>query len=111
MRPFYVCIILILVISLVIIHSLPVNGQASVEVSAQHAIMIDQHTGEIIYAKDANTKTEIASLTKILTAIVAIENGKLEDIVPVSERAIHTSGSSIYLQEQEKLRLEVCYMV
>lgn len=106
MRPFYVCIIFSMVTSLILIHSLSVNGQTSIEISAQHAIMIDQHTGEIIYAKEANTQTEIASLTKILTAIVAIENGKLDDVVSVSERAIHTSGSSIYLQEQEKLRLE-----
>jgi len=48
----------------------------------------------------------IASLTKIMTAIVAIENGNLTDTVKISDRAYGVEGSSIYLRKGEKLSLE-----
>jgi len=41
-----------------------------------------------------------------MTAIIAIESGKLDDLVTVSERAVKAEGSSIYLQRGEKIRLE-----
>lgn len=74
-------------------------------VSAKSAILIEQHSGRILFAKDAYTKRRIASITKIMTAILAIESGKLDDMVTVSARAVRTEGSSIYLREGEKIKL------
>ena len=48
----------------------------------------------------------IASTTKILTALVAIEEGDLSDTVKVSREAAWTEGSSMYLKEGEELTLE-----
>src|SRR5699024_12768690 len=49
---------------------------------------------------------EIASITKIMTALVAIRYGHLQDDVTISRNAAFTSGSSIYLEKNEKMTLE-----
>ena len=46
---------------------------------------MEQQSGRILYAKDAHEKKRIASITKIMTAILAIESGKLDETVKVSE--------------------------
>lgn len=75
-------------------------------VSARNAILMEQETGRVLFEKDAHEKRRIASITKIMTAILAIESGKLNEIVTVSERAVKTEGSSIYLLPHEKIKLE-----
>ncbi|KKI93140.1 D-alanyl-D-alanine carboxypeptidase [Bacillus sp. SA1-12] len=82
------------------------HRSSAVDVSAQAAILIDQESGRILYEKEANTKMRIASITKIMTAILAIESGKLEEMVKVSDRALQAEGSSVYLQKGEKIKLE-----
>jgi D-alanyl-D-alanine carboxypeptidase len=84
---------------------IPDRAKAMNEVSAQSAILMEQHSGRILFEKDAHTKRRIASITKIMTAILAIESGKMDDMVTVSARAVHTDGSSIYLREGEKIKL------
>lgn len=74
-------------------------------VSAQSAILMEQTSGRVLFEKDAHTKRRIASITKIMTAILAIESGKLDDMVTVSARAVRAEGSSIYLKEGEKIKL------
>jgi serine-type D-Ala-D-Ala carboxypeptidase (penicillin-binding protein 5/6) len=74
-------------------------------ISAQSAILMEQDSGRILFEKDAHTKRRIASITKIMTAILAIESGKMDDTVTVSARAVHTEGSSIYLKKGEKIKL------
>ncbi|MFC3882773.1 D-alanyl-D-alanine carboxypeptidase family protein [Bacillus songklensis] len=75
-------------------------------VSAQSAILIEQHTGRVLYEKEAHKRLRIASITKIMTAILAIESGKMEDTVTVSNRAVGTEGSSLYLVPNEKIKLK-----
>ncbi|WP_231889895.1 MULTISPECIES: D-alanyl-D-alanine carboxypeptidase family protein [Bacillaceae] len=74
-------------------------------VSAKSAILIEQATGRVLLSKNENEKLRIASITKIMTAILAIESGKLDDDVTVSSRAVYTEGSSVYLQAGEKIKL------
>lgn len=84
-----------------------VHGEASApEVSADAAILMDAKTGRILYAKQADKSMKIASLTKIMTAIVAIEQGKLTERVTVKPDAVGVEGSSIYLKQGEKIPLE-----
>ncbi len=75
-------------------------------VSAKAAIVIDSATGRVIFSKNADEKLPMASTTKITTAITAIENGNLSDVVTVSANAAGTEGSSVWLQAGEKLTLE-----
>ncbi len=74
--------------------------------SANAATVIDVSSGRILYEKNADQQLSIASLTKIMTAIVAIEVGELKDKVKASKNAVRTEGSSIYLREDEELSLE-----
>ncbi len=102
MRPFIysICIVLSFVL-------LPQSDvKANVQVSAESAILMDQETGRVLYEKNADNSTLIASITKILTAIIAIESGKLDEYVKISDNAISTEGSSIYLKKDDKITLE-----
>jgi len=80
--------------------------KAAPAVSAQAAAVIDVESGRILYQKQGNERMRIASLTKIMTAIVAIEEGDLKKLVTTPGYAVGTEGSSIYLREGEKLSLE-----
>lgn len=83
------------------------NVQANpIGVSARNAVLIEQESGRIIFEKDAHDKQRIASITKVMTAILAIESGKLDEMVTVSNKASGTEGSSLYLQVGEKMKLE-----
>src|SRR4051794_10847339 len=70
-----------------------------VAISAQSAAVVDVQTGRLLYEKNGDDRMLIASLTKIITAIVAIESGvDLNSEVTVSSRAAGKEGSSIYLK-------------
>lgn len=73
---------------------------------AESAALIDVTSGRILFSKEGDKQMRIASLTKIMTAIVAIENGKLDDKVKVSASAFGKEGSSIYLKLGEEMTLE-----
>jgi serine-type D-Ala-D-Ala carboxypeptidase (penicillin-binding protein 5/6) len=90
----------------IIIANIPHKVNASVSVSAKSAILMEQKSGRILYEKDANTKRRIASITKIMTAILAIESGKMNQYVKVSEQATRAEGSSVYLKPGEKIKLK-----
>ena len=60
----------------------------------------------MLYEQNADAKMLIASTTKILTALVAIREGDLNDVVTVSREAAYTEGSSMYLKVGEQLTLE-----
>lgn len=72
-------------------------------VSAEYACVIEQDSGEIVYEKNSRLRHSMASTTKIMTAILAIENGGLDDVVTVSRNAMNQEGSSIYLRENDKI--------
>lgn len=70
------------------------------------AILIDSKSGKVLFDKNIDARMFPASTTKVLTAAVALEKGKLDDVVTVSKRASSQEGSSIYSTEGEKFRLE-----
>ncbi|PRR93031.1 MULTISPECIES: D-alanyl-D-alanine carboxypeptidase family protein [unclassified Bacillus (in: firmicutes)] len=82
------------------------KADISLSVSARSAILIDGQSGRVLFGKDEHEKRRIASITKIMTAVLAIESGKMKDTVKVSKRAIQAEGSSIYLKEGQKVSLE-----
>ena len=85
---------------------LPPDVPPPPQVSAQAAAMIDVSSGRLLYSKNGDNRMLIASLTKIMTAIVAIENGDLSDLVKVGKNAFGKEGSSIYLRLGEEMSLE-----
>ncbi len=81
-------------------------SHADVDVSAASAIVIDASSNRVLYEKDAYTRRGMASTTKIMTAILAIENLDMNDIVTVSPFASETEGSSIWLSPGEHMSVE-----
>ncbi len=74
--------------------------------SAQSAILIDAESGKIIFEKNAHEKRGMASTTKIMTAVIALEKCNLNETVKVSYNASSTEGSSMYLNHNEKISVE-----
>ncbi|TSB46860.1 D-alanyl-D-alanine carboxypeptidase family protein [Alkalicoccobacillus porphyridii] len=102
-------LLIMLVCGLMITGALPLPpamAQVDLEVSGKAAVLMEQSTGRILYGKNEHEPMRIASITKIMTAILAIESGKLNETVTVSDRAYGTEGSSLYLEEGEKVKLE-----
>ncbi|RBW70407.1 D-alanyl-D-alanine carboxypeptidase [Bacillus taeanensis] len=87
--------------------SIPINVQAAnLSVSGQSAILMEQESGRVLFEKDAHTTRRIASITKVMTAILAIESGKMKEKVKITDSMVRVEGSSIYLKEGESLTLE-----
>ncbi len=91
----------------IILSLLPVSVcAAEVDVSAKSAICFEYTTGKTVYAKNEKERLPMASTTKIMTALIALECGNLDDMVTISKRAACTEGSSMYLKAGEKVPLE-----
>ena len=78
----------------------------ALDVSARSAILIEAETGKILYAENAHEKLPMASTTKIMTALVALEQGNTWETVTVDASAYGTEGSSIYLHLEEEIALK-----
>lgn len=86
---------------------IPVKKPTAIEpiIEAQGAIIVDFDSGEILWEKNANKKLQIASITKLMTAIVALEERNLDESVTVSNRAALTEGSKVWLYSGERISL------
>ncbi|MBP2649827.1 MAG: Serine-type D-Ala-D-Ala carboxypeptidase [Firmicutes bacterium] len=73
--------------------------------TAKSAIVIEATTGRVLYAHNAEEMRYPASTTKMMTLIVALENGNLNDLVTASVKASETEGSSLELAPGEQLKL------
>lgn len=82
---------------------LPVGADA---VSARSAVLMDAQTGRVLYEKDADRKSLIASTTKIMTALVVCEQCNVLDRMRIPKEAVGIEGSSMYLQEGEVLTVQ-----
>lgn len=82
---------------------LPVRAGA---ISAECAILIDAQTGRVLYEKQAEEKSLIASTTKIMTALVICEQTNVLDRVKIPKEAVGVEGSSVYLKEGEVLTVQ-----
>lgn len=79
------------------------------EVFSESAVLMEANTGTILYAKNAEETLYPASITKILTVLLALENGKMDDPITFSYDAFHkTEGTRIGLDVGETISLESC---
>ena len=79
---------------------------SALSVSAKSAVLIDFYSGDVLFEKNASQRLSMASTTKIMTAICAIENADLSEVVTVDKRAVGVEGSSMYLGYGEKITVE-----
>ena len=84
---------------------IPINIKA-IETSATSAILVDTDSGRILYSKDIHNKRSIASISKIMTAIIAVESNKLNDVVEINDSINKAYGSGIYIKKGEHIKLE-----
>ena len=77
----------------------------AVSTSARSAIVVDADSGRVLYEQNADEQRLIASITKIMTAVVAIEQGDLKQVYTVTGEDM-AEGSSMYLRVGEQLTLE-----
>ncbi len=74
--------------------------------SARNIIAMDMDTNRVLYGESIHDHHLIASITKIMTAIVAIENGNLEELVEINDVVLKSFGSGIYVEVGEKISLK-----
>ena len=72
-------------------------------INSKAAIIYDRTTKKVIWGKAQNEKRAMASTTKIMTAIVVLENCKLTDVVTISKKAANTGGSSLKINTGDKI--------
>lgn len=73
------------------------------QVNSKHVIVLDRKTLTVLYEKNAYQKTAMASTTKIMTCILAIEKLSLDNIVTVSKNASSIHGSTLGLNTEDKI--------
>lgn len=78
---------------------------SAISVPSNNAILIDSDSGRVLYSKNINEKHLIASTTKIMTAVIAIESGKLDDVVTINDSVLKSHGSGIYVSVGEEISL------
>ena len=86
--------------------AMPAIAVNDITPTARAAVMIDAASGAVLYSKNKDERLGMASTTKIMTGILALEYGNLNDVYTVSENADWAEGSSIYLNPGEKITLE-----
>lgn len=75
-------------------------------ISAKKAVLMDADTGRLLYEKDADSRSLIASTTKIMTALLICEQCNVLDRMKIPAEAVGIEGSSMYLREGEVLTLQ-----
>ena len=76
------------------------------ELVAEGAILINQHTGQILFEKNAHSPMYPASTTKVLTAIIVLEDLALDEVVTIDPQSPYAGGSHIALEPDEQVTVE-----
>ncbi|MBD3156456.1 hypothetical protein GF369_01375 [Candidatus Peregrinibacteria bacterium] len=74
-------------------------------IEAKASIIVDFDSGSILFEHNSSKQLQMASITKLMTAIIALEQGDLDDVVSVSNKAALTEGSKVWLLQGEQLSL------
>ncbi len=82
-----------------------VGTDSTVFVDARAAIVLDAATKEVLFESDAHKQMAMASITKLMTALVVIEQGNLNDVVTVKQADVIETGSDIDLRSGEQVLL------
>ena len=84
---------------------LEVSSQTSdiLDINSRAAVIYDRTSGKVIWGKNENDKRKMASTTKIMTAIIVLENVKMDETVTVSQKAAGTGGSRLGLKTGDKI--------
>ena len=81
------------------------RADAELSVQAKAAILIEAGSGRVLYEQNADERLPMASTTKIMTALIAVEHCSMDEIVTAGPNASGVEGTSIYLSEGEQLTM------
>lgn len=95
-----------LIFTLLTIYASSATKKSESEISARAAVLYEPETKAFLYEKNADTRLSMASTTKIMTALVALESSSLDELVEIDDSAIGTEGSSAYLKHGDVLTME-----
>ena len=98
--------LIILFTCLVLVMGLSQNKVKALEYYARSYVVMDYNTGQVLESKEMNLTRSVASISKIMTAIVAIENSSLDTYVEVNNDILKAYGSSIYLKIGEVVTMK-----
>lgn len=103
MKKYFSVILCIVIIAV----SCPLGvSSASLGISASSAVVMVADTGEVLYEHNAHTQKSMASTTKIMTALLALENADLKKEITVSEKDVAVEGTSMGLLPDDKVTFE-----
>jgi len=89
------------------IYAEPIHkGRADISISGKSAILINAENGDVYYEKNADQRLGMASTTKLMTAIVALELCHPDTVITIPQEAVGVEGSSVYLVRGERLTLK-----
>lgn len=101
------CVMVMACAALALFHtSAAAEEGETVESSARAAVLMERETGRILLSCNPQEPLPMASTTKVMTALMALEYGKLDDVVTVGKNAYGVPGTSIYLGLGEKITLK-----
>lgn len=83
----------------------PVWAEGEPEVAAQGAALVDGRTGRVLWEKEGDTPMTMASTTKIMTAVLVLENADLEGTVEISKNAVRQPEVHMNLREGEEWKV------
>src|SRR5471030_3117860 len=83
-----------------------VKANTKLRVNARSAIALDKESGTVLYEQNAYEIVPMASTTKILTSLIAIEQGSLDKKVTISKKAASVRGSTVGYKENEEITLK-----
>ena len=91
-------------IILILLFLIPLNIKA-IDTSATSSILMDIDSNRILYEENIHNVRSVASISKIMTAVIAIESGKLDDKITIGNEIEKSYGSGIYIKQGEVLTL------
>ena len=101
-----IVIITLFLIILFLFFATVIFSESSLSLSAKSAVLYEPVTDSFLYSKNADARLPMASTTKIMTALVALENSSCDDIVEIADEAIGVEGSSLYLKKGEVMTMK-----
>ncbi|RKD34540.1 D-alanyl-D-alanine carboxypeptidase family protein [Thermohalobacter berrensis] len=96
---------LLILVTFLILFSYNTTYADNLMINGKSGILIERNSGRILYSYNPHLKLPMASTTKIMTALLALDYGNLDDIVKVKRSAVGIEGSSIYLKTGEEITL------
>lgn len=101
--------VILLIVIMLLSGEIPANtiAEKAFSVPAKSAILLENSTNKVLFSQNADVMLPMASTTKIMTALVVLENcADINEIIETHSKAYGVEGSSIYLHKNEKISIK-----